>query len=329
MYPNSLILYLALLILCGCADESTSSSQDLSQDSSQDSSRDDIDITNTPFTRLDPSCAAFTGNYVSYVQDQGRNQAFTGTLSITQEEDQCIFVSNSIPHHDFNQQGAFATPVQEVQERFTLPLNPTQADEPTPLTLEYDNAIFLNGVKLDQIAAACYGIGNDPLGREKIGCMMSATPWRYDPMSSNNNFGTDDYYAHTQPDGAYHYHGGPIALYDPSGNQASGVVGFAADGFPIYGPYIDENGTIRKVISGYRLKSGNRTNLSGEGAFPGGMWDGTFIDDYEFVNSGDLDECNGRMVNGQYQYHITDDYPWVIGCFKGTPDSSFNKRMQR
>ena len=31
-------------------------------------------------------------------------------------------------------------------------------------------------------------------------------------------------------------------------------------------------------------------------------------------------------LNGQYGYYITDTYPWVLGCFKGTPDSSFNKR---
>ena len=50
------------------------------------------------------------------------------------------------------------------------------------------------------------------------------------------------------------------------------------------------------------------------------------IDDYEYVaNSGDLDECNGMTVNGQYGYYVTESYPWVIACFSGTPASSFNK----
>ena len=69
-------------------------------------------------------------------------------------------------------------------------------------------------------------------------------------MFAGNDFGTDSHNAHTQPDGAYHYHGDPVAMYDTSGETASGVIGFAADGFPIFGPYIDEDG-IRKVQSGY------------------------------------------------------------------------------
>lgn len=52
---------------------------------------------------------------------------------------------------------------------------------------------------------------------------------------------------------------------------------------------------------------------------------GTFIDDYEFTNAGDLDECNGMSINGDYGYYVSEAYPWVIKCFKGTPDPSFNK----
>ena len=145
-------------------------------------------------------------------------------------------------------------------------------------------------------------------------------------MYSGNDFGTDSHNAHTQPDGAYHYHGNPMALYDnTSPTQASGVIGFAADGYPIYGPYIDDSGTIREVTSGYTLKTGARTNISGEAAFPAGNWDGTFRDDYEYTAAGDLDECNGMTVDGQYGYYVTNAFPWVMNCFKGTPDSSFSK----
>jgi len=28
-------------------------------------------------------------------------------------------------------------------------------------------------------------------------------------------------------------------------------------------------------------------------------------------------------VNGQYGYYITNAFPWVLNCFKGTPDPSF------
>ena len=30
-------------------------------------------------------------------------------------------------------------------------------------------------------------------------------------------------------------------------------------------------------------------------------------------------------IGGAYGYYVTDTYPWVLGCFKGTPDTSFNK----
>ena len=145
-------------------------------------------------------------------------------------------------------------------------------------------------------------------------------------MHSSNNFGEDDNHAHTQPDGAYHYHGDPVAMYDLSGNSTSGVIGFAADGFPIRGPYIDDNGTIRAIESSYVLNEGNRTNQDGEGAFPGGEWDGTYRDDFYWEEgAGDLDECNGKVVDGVYSYYVTFSYPWVMNCFAGTLDQSFRK----
>ncbi|MEM9473608.1 MAG: YHYH protein, partial [Pseudomonadota bacterium] len=58
---------------------------------------------------------------------------------------------------------------------------------------------------------------------------------------------------------------------------------------------------------------------------PGGMPDGTYLEDYEFTGEGDLDRCNGMTVNGQYGYYVTTTYPWVLNCFVGKPDASFNK----
>ena len=108
------------------------------------------------------------------------------------------------------------------------------------------------------------------------------------------------------------------------GPDGSPVIGFAADGFPVYGSYFldPDSGAVRKAVSGYTLKAGNRPISATD---PGGVYDGRYIDDYEFTDSGDLDACNGMTVNGQYGYYVTDAYPWVIACFLGTPDPSFNK----
>lgn len=294
--------------------------------SCENGSTDAIDITGHVFSSRAASCADYAGSFSSSVKDLSTGQAFQGFVDITLDGDACTFRSNSIPNHDFNDEGQFATPVAEVNETFTIPASPSYATRTTALTLEYDNAFFLNGAKLDLLAAACYGVGNEPLGQEKIGCFQSETPWRYDPMHADNNFGTDSHHAHTQPDGAYHYHGDPLAMYDKSGRVASGVIGFAADGYPIFGPYIEDGGSVRKVRSGYVRKSGARQSQTGEGAFPGGDYDGTYVDDYEWQEGqGDLDACNGMERDGQYGYYVSDSYPWVMRCFKGTPDPSFRK----
>lgn len=52
----------------------------------------------------------------------------------------------------------------------------------------------------------------------------------------------------------------------------------------------------------------------------------TYRDDYEYVAGlGDLDRCNGMTVSGQYGYYITDNFPYMMFCFSGTPHTSFNK----
>ena len=144
-------------------------------------------------------------------------------------------------------------------------------------------------------------------------------------MHPSNTFGADAHNAHSQPDGTYHYHGDPMSMWDDNpGDNGSPVIGFAADGFPIYGSYFNDNGTLRKAVSGYELKQGARPE---EPDGPGGVYDGTYIDDFEYTGNGDLDECNGMTVDGQYGYYITDAYPWILRCYHGTPDESFNKMM--
>jgi len=286
------------------------------------------DITDAVFSNRSADCGDYAGSYFSQVRDAQQGVDFQGSVEITATDSSCTINSNSIPNHDFAGGGAnFATAAAEVQEELSFSQNPSAASTPEGISLQTDNAVMLNGVKLDLLAAACYGVGNEPLGEERIGCGSTDTPWRYDPMHSGNGFGTDDHNAHTQPDGAYHYHGSPEAMFDTEGASESGVVGFAADGFPIYGPFIDDAGTVRRVLSGYSLKEGDRVSQNGEGAFPGGSHDGTFRDDYEFTGSGDLDECNGMTRDGSYGYYVSDSFPWVLGCFTNTPDPSFNKSL--
>ena len=143
--------------------------------------------------------------------------------------------------------------------------------------------------------------------------------------------------AHVQPTGAYHYHGLPgfLGLLGLDGSQHSPLVGWAADGFPIYVRFGhttpgDVSSPIVELRSSYRLRSGKRPE--GDGS-PGGRYDGTFVADYEYVEgSGDLDRCNGRQTvtpgfaGGTYAYFLTEAWPVIPRCFVGTPDPSFERR---
>ena len=279
----------------------------------------DTDITDLLLSNRREECSYYAENRFSNVSDIKRGMQFMGTLNITVEGSECVLASNSIPNHDFNDStAAFATDASEVSAEFRIPTEPSFASTVTAISLATDNAVFLNGVKLDLLAAGCFGVGDG-----NIGCNDIDQPWRYDPMSPLTMFGTDANNAHTQPDGTYHYHGNPKALFEQSAMSESPVIGFAADGFPIFGSYIDDDGQVRAVSSSFQLLSGSRPSGTDD---PGGNFDGTFVDDYEYVaGSGDLDECNGMMRNGSYGYYVTDAYPWVLACFKGTPDASFDK----
>ena len=319
--PLVAVLLTLVMLVAGCTAKEKENLKEEGIDTTNST-----DITDHIFSNTNSSCSEYIGNYTAQVIDRSNGDTLQAEVQITENDGFCTFYSNGIPNHDFAINGSFAARTSAVWETFTISLNPQLNEMSTPLSLQYDNAIFLNGVKLDLLAAACYGVGPDPLGKEKIGCFDPNTPWRYDPMHSANDFGEDDNHAHTQPDGAYHYHGDPVAMYDTSGQTVSGVIGYAADGFPIRGPYIDDNGTIRAITSGYVLKDGNRSSQDGEGEFPGGQWNGQFRDDFVWQDgSGDLDACNGRMENGVYSYYVTFSYPWVMGCFMGTPDDSFKK----
>lgn len=319
---------------------------DGTDNSAQDSvtvtaSNNDVDITDIEFSNRSGNCAEYVGTYYSNVTDVQRSVEFTGNVEITADDSKCYMTVNEIPNHDFNDTGSFASNVSEQTDSFEIDRSPSFANTATALAMEITNAVTLNGVTVDLLSAACYDVGNEPIGEEKIGCGPDQinNPWRYDPMSSLNSFGTDSHNAHPQPDGTYHYHGDPVAMYDvdcEANNGASPVIGFAADSFPIFGPCFNDNGTVRKAESSFVLKDngGQRQSVSGYTTPEGGVgnvasnnYDGQFIGDWEYQEgAGDLDECNGMTVDGQYGYYVTDSYPWIMACLKGNVDSTFNEQ---
>ena len=181
--------------------------------------------------------------------------------------------------------------------------------------------IAINGVMIEPATAEIY---------------KQAQDWRYEALSGAVPLGIDTNYAHVQPGGLYHYHGLPTELMKSLGvneSKHSPLIGWAADGFPIYALFGYKNaqnssGGIQRESSGYRI-SGQRPG----GDLPSGTPDGTFSQDYKYVTgAGTLDECNGKITvtpdfpNGTYAYFITDTFPVVPRCLKGTPSSDFRIR---
>ncbi|MEM9613183.1 MAG: YHYH protein [Actinomycetota bacterium] len=291
-----------------------------------------IDIQDAILTDRSADCADYVNTYIAAPTDIQNELVFDAQVEITATDSHCTFLSNSVPNHDFNdetaafaggEEGATITAIESIS---IVTRTPELANEVTWLSQNVKNAVFLNGVRLDQATAGCYDpdspmAGDD--GNTGIGC-QSTDPWILDAIGSEGSFGVDEHNGHTQPGGLYHYHGSPNALFDDEpGPEGSPVIGFAADGFPIYGSYFldSETGEVRAAVSGYTLKEGSRGERSDTN--PGGDYDGTYVDDYEFTGVGDLDECNGMTVDGQYGYYVTDAFPWVMNCLSGTPDDSF------
>ena len=235
-----------------------------------------------------------------------------------------IIESNGIPNHKV---GRFPNPgnphsIKPQKYNFRIPLNPQIANKITSL----EKPRFNFGIALS-------GILFDPLAREYyLGDLKSE--WRYEATSGAIKLGLDTNNAHVQPNGSYHYHALPRDLETElelkNENLHSPLIGWAADGFPIYGAtgYVENNRSITNKSS-YRLKQGERPSGKSN---PGGIYDGTFINDYYYVKDyGTLDQCNGRISitpefpNGTYAYFITDEFPSIPRCFKGTPSKDFLK----
>lgn len=293
-----------------------------------------IDITNDILTSTEPLCSEYVGIYTSMIKDLSNGNELDGSLEITADNNLCTFMTNQIPNHDLGENSHFANEVSENGATLIITSSPRFGATRSGLGMGA-SAIMLNGVKWEAYPAACYGVGNEPLGREAIGCGHDnlENPWRYNIGSNLNDFGFDTNFAHVQPGGLYHYHSTPTKLYEPecAGSSISPVVGFAADGYPVYGPcFKDRSGSIRPAISSYSVKSGTRQKVEGYttpvkvGNVASSSYDGQFIGDHEFIlDQGDLDICNGMTVNGQYGYYITTGYPYVLACHSGTPSTSF------
>lgn len=233
-----------------------------------------------------------------------------------------VIEANGIPNHEPGQFPNRGNPNGIVAQRvhYEVPLHPKRADHASDVQ-RMDFGVAVNGVKFDPGTAEYWH--RDP-----------RSGWREEAIvHGEGRLGMDANNAHVQPSGAYHYHGIPNGLIKQLGGEGKMVlIGWAADGFPIYGPWAPKVATnasspLIKMQSSYHLKSGERPG--GERA-PGGKYDGLYTADFEYAEGeGTLDECNGRsgvtpeFPEGTYYYVATEEFPFLPRKFRGTPDDSF------
>lgn len=146
--------------------------------------------------------------------------------------------------------------------------------------------------------------------------------WHFDPIA-----GGDDgkFVASGRPQLEYHPSSWGLIeklLSDSSGH--SPIIGYAFDGYPIYGSWGVIDKKLQRMRSGYRLRDiKNRTSLPNGTKLTPGQYGpavnaefplGSFVEDFEFVaGAGDLDEFNGRYCvtpeypNGTYAYFLSAD----------------------
>ncbi len=151
------------------------------------------------------------------------------------------------------------------------------------------NAIRSQSVRLELPAEPALAPQPSCIGGE-VGIMLSGVlifnSFDAEGRDAPANEVQDSCQGHPQQAGLYHYHSLSGCITDTSAGH-SALMGYAFDGFGIYG-YYGEDGA-------------------------------------ELANA-DLDECHGhthaiewdgRIVE-MYHYHATHEFPYVLGCFRGT-----------
>ena len=313
--------------------------------------------TNPAITSWLQNTTGLIGSY--YVQGNSTpiSNAIEANVQTVQYSSNWVYVStNGIPAYPT---GPFmdGNPSQATDQNaiFKFPLNPTQNTGTLTATNMGNIGVFINGVALfdyrDGVAwdgssnALCGGPGNPPCP----GGPNATMPWNRDAVVAEKP-GFDCSKGHPAQ-GNYHHHQNPSAfnldlnvistvcdlyqaegLYTINTSEHSPLIGFAYDGFPIYGAYgyanADGTGGIVRMKSGYQLRNitsrthwADGTDVTDGPAVSTTYPLGYFREDYEFISHAGqedyLDEHNGRFC-------VTPEYPDGIYCYFATVDANHN-----
>ena len=241
--------------------------------------------------------------------DEGPGGANHSHPAIVVTGDQRCISSNGLPNHSTGRFPNSGNPnsISEQQFRFCVDATPVKGRVAT--ANRGTVGIAVNGIPIRPGTADFW----DPNGRRGFS-RQGDRAWHLEGLGNREILGMDQNNAHVDRRGMYHYHGTPTGLL---AKNSGTLIGYAADGFEIH--YV---GDAKK--SSYTLKPGVRP--SG----PGGKYDGTFLADWQYTpGSGDLDQCNGGMLNGTFVYFVTDKFPFYPRCLWGEPSPDFARGRRR
>jgi YHYH protein/Secretion system C-terminal sorting domain len=151
----------------------------------------------------------------------------------------------------------------------------------------------------------------------------------------------DSYNGHSNPSGVYHYHANPSSLFSYAASTThSPIIGFAFDGYPIYGPYgyttaMSSSSAITRMKTSWVKSTYSDRSTMADGTTPSQTGPtyasqalGKYWEDYKYTSGyGDLDRYNGRTCvtpeypSGTYAYFLTFDasgnpeFPYIIGDY--------------
>ncbi|MBI1763756.1 MAG: YHYH protein [Acidobacteria bacterium] len=224
--------------------------------------------------------------------------------------------------------GPLQTPLAQVERLrqfiFHIPRFPAPASANAHPSVRPDVlGVFVNGVPIyNQFEAASY---------------QGQNLWHFDPLAGGDD-GTRVANGYAR-DATHTLDLGLLENLIADGTRHSPLLGFAFDGYPIYGPWGYVNGetqSLRRMRSGCQLRRIERRTAWPDGTaltpsqygppvnadFPLG----TFSEDYEYsAGTSDLDEFNGRFAitpeypAGTYAYFLSTDargrlaYPYLLG----------------
>ena len=193
-----------------------------------------------------------------------------------------------------------------------IPRNPVAVSNPIVVAQQVGQGpvgVLVNGVTIANLGD---GSGYDTALAKDAGVTGGGIPGNQSDVWIRNATGAegpilDSGFGHPAPDGGYHYHASPRALRYQLGDNLtlvpggastpqidtyienttnlhhSPIIGWAYDGFPIYGPYgystaMDANSPVRRMVSGHVPRDGTNgtTNLTTAGRHSLAPWAALF-----------------------------------------------------